>query len=247
VEQGARNDPSNQDRGGGSVLIGTIERVTFHSEETLYAVLRIRPERGYEPPPTRTVLFAQELATAVGKIDQPTAGLRLKLFGRWTEHRSHGQQFEFETSEVLSPASKSGIVKYLASDRFPGIGEKLAERIVEKLGVATFSEILEHPEKLDGIRGLRPPVKDALVAAVLAEYGTHKAQAFLRGQGLGPVQSAAVMRKLGSSAKSACARIRTGSRAGYRASGSRSRTASRATWVSRRTIRGACARRCCTC
>jgi exodeoxyribonuclease V alpha subunit len=197
VEQGASVGPPDAPAGGATVLVGTVERVTFHSEETLYGVLRIRPERGYEPPPTRSALFVQELATAVGKIDQPTAGLRLKLFGRWTEHRSHGQQFEFESSEVLSPASKAGIVKYLASDRFHGIGETLAQRIVDKLGTATFNEILEHPEKLDGIRGLRPHVKDALVAAVMAEYGTHKAQAFLRGLGLGPVQSAAVMRKLG--------------------------------------------------
>lgn len=192
-EAGAQPDRS----GDGTVLLGTIERVTFANEESLYAVLRIRPEKGYEPPPTHGALFSADLATAVGKLDQPTAGLRVKLTGRWTEHRSHGQQFEFEGAEVLPPADRAGIVKYLASDRFQGIGETLAGRIVDALGPNTFTEILEHPEKLAAVRGLRPAVREALVGAVMAEYGTHRAHAFLRGLGLGPVQSTTILRRIG--------------------------------------------------
>ncbi|MBL8859721.1 MAG: ATP-dependent RecD-like DNA helicase [Planctomycetes bacterium] len=178
-------------------LVGTVERVTFSSEETLYCVLRIKPERGYDPPRGRNALFATELATAVGKLDSPAAGLRLRLLGRWTEHREHGMQFEFESAEVLAPLDRDGVVRYLASDRFKGVGEKLARRIVDTLGANAFAVILEHPERLAAVRGLRPAIRDALVSAVTAEYGTHKAHAFLRGLGLGPVQSTTIIRKLG--------------------------------------------------
>jgi exodeoxyribonuclease V alpha subunit len=196
VEREAQEAGPGPGGAGAEILIGAIERVTFASEETLYSVLRISPEPGYEPPKSRS-LFRQDFVTAVGKVDQPAAGLRVKLTGRWVEHRQHGQQFEFELFEVLAPADKAGLVKYLASDRFPGIGEKLAGRIVDHLGERAFDVILEHPERLDGVRGLRASVRDTLVGAVLAEYGTHRAQAFLRGLGLGPVQSAAIFRKLG--------------------------------------------------
>lgn len=180
-----------------TLLVGTVERVTFANEESLYSVLRIKPERGYEPPPSRGALFTADLVTAVGKLDQPTAGLRLKLTGKWIEHRSHGQQFEFDGAEVLPPADRAGVVKYLASDRFKGIGETLAKRIVDALGPNAFTVILEDPSQLDAVRGLRKDVKDSLVSAVTAEYGTHRAHAFLRNIGLGPVQSATILRKLG--------------------------------------------------
>ena len=181
-------------------LVGSVERVTYTHEESLYSVLRISPEKGYGPPADRYP-FAPDLVTAVGRIDRPAPGLRLKLGGRWIEHKEHGTQFEFEAVEVLPPAGRSGLVKYLASDRFEGVGEKLAERIVAVLGDDAFTEMLAHPEKLDLVKGLRANVRENLLAAVALDFGAHKAQGFLRGHGLGPVQAAAVVRKLGPEAE----------------------------------------------
>jgi exodeoxyribonuclease V alpha subunit len=177
-------------------LQGLIERVTYSDPTSLYSVLRIVPEKGYEAP-AGSSLFRSERLTAVGKTDAPSAGVRVRLTGRWTMHPSHGAQFEFDLFEVLPPSDKSGLVKYLASDKFHGIGEKLAERIVDALGPNAIDEILAHPEKLAAIRGLKPAVRDNLVQSALLEHGVHRANVFLRGLGLGPVQSAAVVRKLG--------------------------------------------------
>lgn len=181
-----------------------LERVSYAHESSLYSVLRIAPEPGYDPPGKR--LFRSDLVTAVGKVDQPPLDARVRLTGRWTEHKTHGTQFEFDLLEVLPPRGRDGVVKYLASTKFKGIGERLAKRIVDALGDDPFEAILEHPEKLAGVKGLKPAVRETLVAAVLADYGTHKAQSFLREQGLGPLQAAAVTRKLGPEAP---ARIRS--------------------------------------
>ena len=186
-------------RGSAEVLQGTVERVTYADPGTLYCVLRIAPEKGYEPPPSSTSPspFRTALATAVGRSEAPGEGTRVRLSGRWGEHKTHGRQFEFELLEVLAPADRAGLVKYLASDRFQGIGPKLAERIVAALGENALDEMLEHPEKLAGVRGLRPAIRDGLIAAVMAEQGQHRAQVFLRGLGLGPWQANAAMRALG--------------------------------------------------
>lgn len=183
-----------------SVLVGALERVTYTSAESLYSVLRISPEKGYGPPADRYP-FVPDLVTAVGRIDQPAPGQRVRLGGRWIEHKDHGTQFEFETVEVLPPAGRAGLVKYLASDRFEGVGEKLAERIVAALGDDAFAEMLAHPEKLDAVKGLRAAVREKLLASVANDFGAHRAQGFLRGHGLGPVQAAAVVRKLGQDAE----------------------------------------------
>jgi exodeoxyribonuclease V alpha subunit len=194
LENGAGNAASSE------ILQGSIERVTYSDPTSLYSVLRIVPEKGYGTPPGAR-LFHSERLTAVGKTDAPSAGVRVRLTGRWTTHPAHGPQFEFDLLEVLPPSDKSGLVKYLSSDKFHGIGEKLAERIVEKLGSNAIEEILEHPEKLADIRGLKPAVRDNLVQSALLDHGLHRANVFLRGLGLGPVQSAAVVRKLGPSAE----------------------------------------------
>jgi exodeoxyribonuclease V alpha subunit len=182
-------------------LRGTIDRITFHSAETLYAVLRVNPEKGYGNQVGQG-LYAPLLVTAVGKIDQPAEGLRVHMHGRWTVHKAHGPQFEFEDVVVLPPAGVEGAVRYLASERFPGIGEVLARRVVEALqgaapGADPFQAIADRPELLDGVKGLKPPLKELLVGVVRADLGTHQVHAFLRGGGLGPAQAAAIVKKFG--------------------------------------------------
>lgn len=190
-------------KGGGALaggeparLQGTIERVTYTDPASGYSVLRIVPEKGYAAPQDAELFRATRLS-AVGAADGPVAGLRVRLSGRWSRNPAHGLQFEFDDVEVLPPDDRAGLVKYLASDRFPGVGEKLAERIVDKLGLSAIDEILAHPEQLNGIRGLHANVRDALVQAALVEHGTARVTSFLRTLGLGPMQAATVIKKLG--------------------------------------------------
>ncbi len=189
-------DEAESSNGATEVLQGTIERVTYADPGTLYTVLKIQPDKGYAPPGARASILPARVS-AVGRADAPSEGLRVRLSGRWQEHRTHGPQFEFDAIEVLPPAGRAGLVKYLASDRFAGIGEKLAERIVDALGDGALDVMLEHPERLSEVRGLKPAVRDTLAATVLAESGTHRANVFLRGLGLGPWQASRILRKLG--------------------------------------------------
>ena len=46
------------------------------------------------------------------------------------------------------------MVKYFSSSHFKGIGLKTAQKIVDTYGENTIDEILQHPEKLEGIAGL---------------------------------------------------------------------------------------------
>lgn len=183
-------------RAGPEVVLGTIERVTYSDPTSLYSVLKIDPEKGCKIPEGRGP-FRPVRVTAVGRVEAPSEGVRVRLEGRWTEHKSHGLQFEFEHLEVLQPRDRYGLVRYLSSSRFPGIGEKTAERIVEKLGDNALEVILADPQKLATVRGLKLATREALVASLFAEAGTHRANVFLREMGLGPQQSSAVIRKLG--------------------------------------------------
>jgi len=179
------------------VLQGTVELVTFHSEESLYTVLRLSPEAGFDDPRSPS-LFRAGRVSAVGAMERPSPGVRLRLYGRWSSHKSHGRQFEFDAHERLPPADAAGVARYLASPAFEGIGERLAQRIVAALGAGALEAIRDQPERLEAISGLKPKVREKLVAAVREEFALHELHAFLRGVGLGPRQAAAVVSQLGS-------------------------------------------------
>ncbi|MEM7515446.1 MAG: ATP-dependent RecD-like DNA helicase [Planctomycetota bacterium] len=179
---------------------GVVERVTFRSEESGYTVLKVFPEEDYEAPPQAADPLTGRL-TAVGSAPRVEPGMRVRLGGGWKEHRSHGRQFEFETLEVLPPADTDGLEKYLSSKAFDGVGAVLAARIVEALGPDTLEIIRDQPEKLSGVKGLKADVAANLTEAVRSQLDAHKANAFLRGLGLGPWQTALVLDKYGSEAE----------------------------------------------
>ena len=179
-----------------NLLQGTVERVTYHDSESLYSVLKLAPERGYDDPRSDRLMGLAQ-ATAVGPLESPFAGQRLRLHGTWGSHPSHGRQFEFDGAEMLKPLGADGVVRYLASPAFPGIGEVLARRIVAALGAGAIQLIREEPDRLGEVKGLTHKVRERLVAEVNAEFVHHELHSFLREIGLGPRQAAAVVRRLG--------------------------------------------------
>lgn len=199
-------DPARETRGrpeggaarapAGGLLSGTVERIGYADPTTLYTVLRVAPDEGCEVP-LGTGLFRPRTVTAVGRAPAPAPGQRVRLAGSWERHPTHGLQFAFESLEVLLPRSEEGLVKYLASDAFPGIGQTLAQRIVDALGGDALQKIAAEPAVLSSIRGLRPAVAERLAEKVRFEIGAHETHAFLRGLGLGAGQAAAVLVALG--------------------------------------------------
>lgn len=177
-------------------LVGVVERVTYRDEDSQYTVLKIYPDDGYEMPSGSAEPLTGRI-TAVGRIPRVDLGMRVRLIGQWADHRTHGPQLELQHVEVLPPADENGLVKYLSSSAFQGIGEVLAKRIVEKLGPDALERMLREPELLGQVPGLRAATAETLVQNVREQLGTHQTHAFLRGLGLGPWQTAAVVQKLG--------------------------------------------------
>ena len=64
------------------------------------------------------------------------------FYGEELEHPKYGYQFQVSEYERLKPEGKDGIILFLSSDLFPGVGEKLATKIVNTLGDNTLEKIL---------------------------------------------------------------------------------------------------------
>ena len=65
------------------------------------------------------------------------------MYGEITNHPKYGFQFNVKESERVKPEDKDGIIEFLSSDLFKGIGEKMAQRIVDVLGDEALDLILE--------------------------------------------------------------------------------------------------------
>ena len=191
----SKSVPSAQDGEGDLVVFqGTVDLITYHDERSLYTVLKLLPEKGYDAP-VGAELFGPTRITAVGKTSDPAEGTRLRMWGTWGKHANHGSQFEFERVEVLLPTDRKGLIRYLASKAFQGIGEVTAGRIVDALGNDALARIAEDPNALDGIKGLRPEVAEGLREGLAQQMEMHRAVAYLLGLGLGPLQARKVIER----------------------------------------------------
>ena len=85
-------------------ISGLIERVTFHSDESGFCVLRVKA-RGQ-----------REETRVVGSLPSVTAGEWLSAEGWWVRDREHGLQFKATTMKTVPPPTAEAI---LWLDRLP--------------------------------------------------------------------------------------------------------------------------------
>ena len=172
-------------QGGGAVLDGVLERVTFANAETGYMIARIAPER------------STELVTAVGPLLGAQVGEFLRLRGRWSAHPRYGRQFEVHSYATVLPATVAGIQKYLGSGLIKGIGPVMAERMVAHFGVDIMHVIDDEPGRLIEVDGLGPK-RTAMIAAAWAEQKAIKeVMIFLQGVGVSTSLAVRIYKKYG--------------------------------------------------
>ena len=169
-------------------LTGTIERVTFHSPATGFAVLKVRV-RGKPQP-----------VSIVGTTSAVAAGEMMTAEGSWVNDRTHGLQFKAARLVTATPASKDGIERYLASGAIKGIGIATAHKIVQAFGKRTF-EVLDHePHRLKEIVGLTDARIRRITESWTEDRIVRDLGVFLQEHGLGLGQAARVFRALGTDA-----------------------------------------------
>jgi exodeoxyribonuclease V alpha subunit len=125
-------------------LEGTVERITYHNEETGYTVIRLAAE-GF-----------LDTVTAVGNLADVNVGEHLRLQGLWKTHPQYGRQFRVFDYKTVLPATAEGIRKYLGSGLIKGIGPVTARRIVKKFGAQTLEVIEREPIRLLSVLGVGP-------------------------------------------------------------------------------------------
>ncbi|MFS0861673.1 ATP-dependent RecD-like DNA helicase [Fredinandcohnia sp. 179-A 10B2 NHS] len=158
---------------------GTHLVTIFHNEQNLYSVVRIRLEETNEE-------YTEKEAVVTGYFPRIHENETYIFFGRLKEHPKFGLQFHVEHFRKEVPHSKQGIIQYLSSDIFKGIGKKTAEKIVETLGEGAISKIIANPSILKEVDKL-PEEKAKEIYEKLQEHqGLEQIMIALSQYGFGP-------------------------------------------------------------
>jgi exodeoxyribonuclease V alpha subunit len=123
-------------------LVGTLEKILYTNPENGFLIGTFLTENSIRPITVKGIVFnTHEHET-------------LRLKGSWENHKTYGRQFSIREFMPVEPTSEEGMVRYLSSEVFKGIGKKTAERIVKKFGNDTFKIIDSSPKLLSKVKGV---------------------------------------------------------------------------------------------
>ena len=87
--------------------------------------------------------YVNKTITFTGYFADLNENEKYTMYGEIVNHPKYGFQFNVKESERIKPDDKDGIIEFLSSDLFRGIGEKMATKIVDVLGEDALDKILQ--------------------------------------------------------------------------------------------------------
>lgn len=86
--------------------------------------------------------------TFTGYFDSLNSNDNYIFYGGAITHPRYGLQFSVTSYETIKPTDKLGVITFLSSELFPGIGNSIATKIVDTLGENVLDLILKDPNVL---------------------------------------------------------------------------------------------------
>ncbi len=145
---------------------GHIRKIRFYNEQSNFVVADFE---------ARDEL---DLVTFSGIMLDPNLYDYYQIRGDFVDHPRYGFQFKLESYKVILSSSEQGVIAYLASPLFKGIGKKQAEEIVATLGENCLLDIVENPDLLDGVKGMTKAKKETIIAGLGASESDNEIMQF---------------------------------------------------------------------
>ncbi|ULG73506.1 ATP-dependent RecD-like DNA helicase [Macrococcus brunensis] len=161
-----------------SYIKGTVTRLLFQNADNYYTVLKVEVLESNED-------FDDE-ATVIGYLPQIAEGDTYTFTGKIVTHAKYGKQLSAEKFEKDMPQTRDGIIHYLSSDLFKGIGKKLAQQIVDTLGEDALTKIMHDKEVLKQVPKLSTDKQEMIYQTVSENQAIEKTMIQLNEWGFGP-------------------------------------------------------------
>lgn len=169
-------------------LSGTIERITFHSEESGFAVLRVKVSK------------KRDLLTVTGNMPFVAVGEYICAKGVWCNDSKHGLQFKAEFLKAIRANTLDGIEKYLGSGLIKGIGPHFAKKLVLAFKEKVFDVIEESADLLSSIPGIGKIRASTIINSWAAQKVVREIMVFLQSHGVSTAKATRIYKTYGEDA-----------------------------------------------
>ncbi|HEX5658705.1 MAG TPA: AAA family ATPase, partial [Polyangiales bacterium] len=167
------------------IIQGAVEQLIYQTRDGAFSVVRFLREADNA-----------EL-TVVGDLGNVQLGETLRVRGRFVDHPTHGRRFQVHTFTPVLPSSREGMTRYLSSGLIPGIGKKLAQRLVLEFGEQALDVIANQSAKLRSVPGVGKARAQAIASAVRERRDEAELMSYLHGLGLGPAMARKLRKQYG--------------------------------------------------
>ncbi len=134
-------------------IICNLKNVIFESKENNYQIVSVYTNDGKD-------------LIICGYFQPLVKELSYEVEGEFVTHPKHGKQLNVKSIKKLIDTSYDGIVDYLSSNFFPGVGEKYAQEIYNKIGSKCLELIVEDRGILDKTN-LSARIKDVVYESLI--------------------------------------------------------------------------------
>ena len=163
---------------------GTIVRINYYNKDNGYTVGLFELDYSDITIAQKKNKILGNTITVVGLFDRkPVEDEEYELTGSFVKNKNYGLQFAFDTFSRKEIASAYGVMSYLSSDLFPGVGIKAAKQVVETIGVDAISKIKENKDILDQVE-ITQKQKQVIIDGIMSDVISQEATVFFLENGV---------------------------------------------------------------
>ncbi|PAV28952.1 ATP-dependent RecD-like DNA helicase [Virgibacillus profundi] len=152
---------SNTEQG---FIKGELLYTIFHNETEHFSIAKIKVQETNED-------FKEKEIVAKGYFSNLQEQTTYYFYGDFEKHARYGLQYKVSSYQTFIPDTKDGLIAYLSSDLFYGVGKKTAGRIVKHLGESAISKILNSPDILNEIPAVKKETAELLARTLQENQG----------------------------------------------------------------------------
>lgn len=137
---------------------GRVNGIVFENNQDLFKILDVEIIGELNNYP-------QDEIKVTGSFGDIQINASYRFTGQLVMHEKFGLQFKANSYKQILPHEAGSLTKYLSSDKFPSIGKKTAEKIINELGLNALAVLKENPAKIDKL-ALTQKQKDSLLSGL---------------------------------------------------------------------------------
>ncbi len=176
-----------------SYIEGELLQVLFYNEDNSYSVVKVEIITTDE----LELLYKEPTMIVCGFFPRLEKSQKYRFFGKVVNHQKYGKQYDATKFERIMDHSKEGLIDYLSSDLFKGIGPKTAQVIVDTLGIDAINKILDNPKILDNIPRMTDQKKATLLDTLVVNRKLETSLVWLYGFQISPKMAMKIFQTYG--------------------------------------------------